>query len=391
MPLWIDNTKSKFKDALFKRIHGNNLIYNVCWEDPAIDRKVLDINEDSKMLMITSAGCNALEYLLDNPKKIYTVDLNPRQNAVLELKRALIKHTDWHTLFEFFGKGALQNPDKIYKDVLRDELSKPTRQIWDKKLDYFKRKESGKTYLFRGTSGNLAWLVRKYLNRHKKLNGLIEDLFACTNLQEQAEVYEKIEVKLWNGLINWLLDQQLTMTMIGVPEAQKRLIDEQYPGGMGEYMKTSFRNVFANLPIQDNYFWYGYLFGHYTTECCPGYLKKENFETLRSRVDNISIQTISMADFLELNDEEISQFILLDHQDWMAAHLPLELEREWKAIMMRAKDGAKMLMRSAGITIDFIPGFVTNHVNFDDELAKAHHLEDRVGTYASMHIGTFSK
>jgi S-adenosylmethionine-diacylglycerol 3-amino-3-carboxypropyl transferase len=98
---------------------------------------------------------------------------------------------------------------------------------------------------------------------------------------------------------------------------------------------------------------------------------------------------MAMADFLELNEVDISQFILLDHQDWMAAHLPLELEREWKAILMRSSENAKMLMRSAGITVDFIPDFVHEKVHFDDELAREHHLSDRVGTYASMHIGTY--
>ena len=32
--------------------------------------------------MITSGGCNALDYLLDEPRRIYAVDMNPRQNAL---------------------------------------------------------------------------------------------------------------------------------------------------------------------------------------------------------------------------------------------------------------------------------------------------------------------
>ena len=35
-------------------------IYNVSWEDPRIDMRVLDIQEDDHVLTIASAGDNAL-------------------------------------------------------------------------------------------------------------------------------------------------------------------------------------------------------------------------------------------------------------------------------------------------------------------------------------------
>jgi S-adenosylmethionine:diacylglycerol 3-amino-3-carboxypropyl transferase len=55
--------------------------------------------------MITSAGCNALDYLLDGPAEIHAIDVNPRQNAVLELKLALIRRGEFDDLFEFFNPG----------------------------------------------------------------------------------------------------------------------------------------------------------------------------------------------------------------------------------------------------------------------------------------------
>ena len=73
---------------------NNDLVYNTCWEDPRCDRQLLQINEESKLCMITSAGCNALDYLLDNPTEIHCVDMNPRQNALLNLKKSVIKNVD---------------------------------------------------------------------------------------------------------------------------------------------------------------------------------------------------------------------------------------------------------------------------------------------------------
>ena len=62
---------NNFRDWIFRQVHTKNLVYNTCWEDPRCDRKLLQFNEDSEVVMITSAGCNALAYLLDDPAAIH--------------------------------------------------------------------------------------------------------------------------------------------------------------------------------------------------------------------------------------------------------------------------------------------------------------------------------
>ncbi|MFO0944569.1 MAG: DUF3419 family protein [Planctomycetota bacterium] len=43
----------------FGMVHGNNLVYNTCWEDPRLDREALGLTAEHQVLVITSAGCNA--------------------------------------------------------------------------------------------------------------------------------------------------------------------------------------------------------------------------------------------------------------------------------------------------------------------------------------------
>src|SRR5262245_58898156 len=92
---------------LFDQIHLRNLIYNQCWEDPELDHQVLDIGPTDRIVMITSAGCNALDYLLRDPLEIVCVDVNPHQTALLELKLAAIEKLSYEQFFEMFGKGRL--------------------------------------------------------------------------------------------------------------------------------------------------------------------------------------------------------------------------------------------------------------------------------------------
>jgi S-adenosylmethionine-diacylglycerol 3-amino-3-carboxypropyl transferase len=84
---------------------------------------------------ITSAGCNALDYLLDVPAHIHAVHMNYRQNALLELKLALIRAGNQKALFEIFGLGATSRLQVIYVE-LRVHLGPVARKDWDDKISY---------------------------------------------------------------------------------------------------------------------------------------------------------------------------------------------------------------------------------------------------------------
>jgi S-adenosylmethionine-diacylglycerol 3-amino-3-carboxypropyl transferase len=80
----VDRLDQKVFDAIYSRALG----YDTCWEDPAVDRVALNLRDQDNLLVITSAGCNVLDYTLTGPRRILAVDANPRQNALLELKLA---------------------------------------------------------------------------------------------------------------------------------------------------------------------------------------------------------------------------------------------------------------------------------------------------------------
>ena len=99
--------------------------------------ELLDLDDKSKVLMITSAGCNALNYVLKNPLSIDCVDLNYRQNALLDLKLAFFKASDFFHLFQFFGKGKYIEPRAYYDKYLRAHLSLKSQLFWDEKIASF--------------------------------------------------------------------------------------------------------------------------------------------------------------------------------------------------------------------------------------------------------------
>ncbi len=383
----------------FNLIHGKNLVYNQCWEDPRLDRVALELTPKDDVLVITSAGCNALDYAIAGANHVYAVDMNYRQNAVLELKKAGLKNLDYETFFNLFGKGRLDSWKTVYPEKLRQHLPEDAQEFWDRHGKFFHGSKRRPSYYFRGTSGLFALIVNSYINRVAKLRTSIDLLLASESLEEQQKIFyeHKMKESLFKPLVQWLLKRDTTLAMLGVPRSQRKQLDECYPGGIAQFIVDRIETVFAKLPMQDNYFWRVYLTGQYTPECCPEYLKKENFEPLKDGIaDKVSTHTNSALGFMESHTGKISRFILLDHMDWLYSNYKQVLADEWQGIVNRATDDAKVLWRSAGLTCDFVDPIEvqingTKHkmgdlLKYKTELAAQLHPIDRVNTYGSFYI-----
>jgi S-adenosylmethionine-diacylglycerol 3-amino-3-carboxypropyl transferase len=374
---------TRLQQKFFNLILDNRLIYNTCWEDPRIDRELLQLTPESTVVAITSAGCNVLDYLLDGPAAIQAVDVNFRQNATLALKMALLGNGDHQALFSFFGKGGDPEYREIYAS-LRPFLPAWARKFWDEKIVYFNPKGLRRSFYWRGASGDFAWVFNRLMLNGNK--GLALALLEAGSLAEQERLYERLEPHLFSRGINWLLRQPGTMAFVGVPTPQMRLIENHYPGGLGRYLQDKLHRVFTEVPIRDNYFWRVYLTGSYTPGCCPSYLLAGNFSVIQQRLSRIKVHTSTVSEFLRTHPGEYSHFVLLDHLDWLAWHDTAALLEEWRHIFRNSRQGTKILFRSAGLDLSFLPETVTAKLRFFPELTEPLHQRDRVGTYGSLHL-----
>ncbi len=374
-------------DLVFKRVHNSQLIYNCAWEDPRIDRELMKLDAASRVVMITSAGCNALDYLLDSPAEVHAIDMNFRQNAVLELKLALIKKGDHAALFEMFGKGSTERFRELYAGV-RADLKPEAQAFWDEKITVFDPASFKRSFYYHGTSGTAAWVMRKTLfaGRHA-LADMALCLLESESLEEQRDIYRQIEPEVWGKFARWLVRQPALMALLGVPRPQMQIIKTQYPGGLTSFVRDKLKRVLTEVPVEDNYFWRVYLTGSYTADCAPNYLHEKNLPLLKANADHLHTHTMTVSDFLTRNPGVYSHYVLLDHQDWLAAHNPAALREEWELILANSRPGTKVLMRSAGFDIDFVPEDIRAKLRFSPEVTERMHLQDRVGTYGSLHFG----
>ncbi len=194
----------------------------------------------------------------------------------------------------------------------------------------------------------------------------------------------------------------LDYLLCGVPPAQRRQIERGFPGGVSAFIQSRLDNVFTKISLVDNYHWRIYMFGRYTPECCPEYLKPDNFERLKAgAVDRVAIHTDSVSRFLARVKTPISKFVLLDHLDWLADKDNPELIREWQAIVDCAAPNARVIWRSGGLESDFVNRVrvevggsqveMGHLLDYRSDLARALHERDRVQTYGSFHIAEFRR
>jgi S-adenosylmethionine-diacylglycerol 3-amino-3-carboxypropyl transferase len=377
---------SGFHQWLFRKLHSSQLVYNATWEDPRLDRELLGLGPESDVVAITSAGCNILDMLLDRPRSIHAVDVNPRQNLLLELKMALIAAGDFGDLFQFFGIGSHPGRHEVL-ERLRRHLRPEALAHWQEHLSLFSPRGLRPSFYWRGTSGlaaSLVWVAAAGLN--VRVRSLALALFEAQSLAEQQEIYEIAEPWIWRPWMERLFRHPALMSLLGVPPSQVRLIEASHPGGLSGYVRDKFRHVMTEVPARDNYFWRVYTTGSYTFDCCPNYLRREHQDSLAAHLPRVSCHTNTIAGFLRAHPGVYSHYLLLDHQDWMASKDPAGLREEWELILACSRPGTRVLLRSAGLDCSFIPAEILSRLRFHPERTEPLHRIDRVGTYGSLHL-----
>ncbi|MEK8015814.1 MAG: BtaA family protein, partial [Candidatus Parabeggiatoa sp.] len=366
------------KKTFYNRLSTKYIIYNACNEDPRVDLELMQMNSDSSICMLCSAGCNALHYLLDNPARIDCIDFNPCQIALADIKFTVIKSSNHTDLWHLFSTGIHPRIKSIYREQLRDRLLPISTVFWDSKLNFFRRGWVKKGLYYRSLSGSLP-ILADWMKKKDK-DALVE-LFQINDLEKQRQIFDRHLLPYLNGKFMRFLVSMMFKT--GIPSRQLDMIHADAKQ-VHRFLLNRVRYVLTELPGFENYFFYQYLFGTYHEECCPEYLKPQNFALFQDRVDRIHLHHTEFSKFLEQSDRPYTHFLLLDHLDWLV-HNPQKLLRQWEIILNRSLVGTKILVRSFLAELDWLPEEVRKNVSFTDNIAPIV-AKDRVGHYQNTYL-----
>jgi len=350
-------------------IHGAieewSIIYNVSWEDPAIEIEALGFNEEDVVLTISSAGCNVLDYLVEGVKHVVAADLNVAQLAMLDLKLAGIKTLTHEQFFALWGRSDNWVFEEVYHSVLRPHLRREeSKEFWDKNgTSLFEN-----NIMFAGTSG----LMAKLFNITAQLTGAAALLQRRTKPAGKNKLTEKV-IDACSYIVSrpWL--NSWLAPLGGIPDQQLALMSSRPDKVLARFKEI----VQTRMWQADNYFYYGYLVGVFSQDCCPRYMSKEHFHKLQDRIDRVTLCHGTFADAAKLRND-FTVLSLLDAMDWMPTEVIADTLAQLIPQVNRPK--CRIFWRSLA---DYVHSPVLAHLE-----VKEVEIYDRVGWYLSQWVAT---
>lgn len=369
----------------------SSFLYHQSWEDPKADIPHLDLNPTDSVLTLTSGGCNSLNLLLQGVDHVTSVDMNPAQNALLELKAVAIQELPYEEIWRMFGEGRHKGIDCVYNISLAPYLSELSRKFWDTRLHYFHdglyhHGSMGKVSLFINRCYKWSSMVRRLLHNILRSNtlGCQKNAWKTSSLLRGIQRFKGVPRVLECVVDMLIFNPILCWYMGGVPMRQLRLLRNDGKT-VTKFLYERWEAVLRNSHIPaENYFYYNILTAHYRQGNCPAYLKRENVIRMR-RTELLKKLTISTDTFLnELIKRTYDKVILMDHADWLSQEdLNVLINALWEHVL----PGGRVLFRSAGLRPPYVDllekaGFKVECVARADEVP----YMDRVNMYSSFYV-----
>ncbi|MEO7672498.1 MAG: BtaA family protein [Pyrinomonadaceae bacterium] len=397
----VQNEKISSKQGFLQKLFAvwfDAFVYNQIWEDPRVDLQALKLDSASRVLTISSGGCNALNYLLESPESVTAVDLNRHHIYLLNLKLAALKYLpSYEDFFDFFGRGKGKNCGTNYLRFIAKHLDKDTRRFWESNT-------LGGSVIF---GVRISFFTGAGLYEHSR-NGYflrffhaVSHLFGCKpdeilkgrSLEEQEKLYAAhIDPFFDNFAIRTLGKLPVTMFGLGIPPQQYDELKKDLTEGKTiiDIYRERTKRLACDYPIQENYFaWQGFA-RKYDTEnrkAVPEYLKEENYDVLKASADHLVTKVGSVIDEIESSKPgTYNRFVFLDAQDWMNAETMTDL---WSAIAENAEPGSRIIFRTASAASPIetnLPAQLRARFSYEKELSSELFKKDRASIYGGFHL-----
>jgi S-adenosylmethionine-diacylglycerol 3-amino-3-carboxypropyl transferase len=318
------------------QVQLSNLLFGSSWEDPASDQRALAIKPGETLMTVTSGGCNTLTLLLEDPGKIYAVDINPSQSYLLELKRAAVRRLSCEDLRAFLGFAPSTNRIETFH-TLGSELSENAQHYWSGHQEAVRK---GVIH-----AGKYESFVRLFSRLVRAIQGRrrIEGLFSCRSVAEQQSYFDrKWNTPQWRLLFKLLVSKRIL--------AKRGLTADyfKFDDGSTSFSESIFRRsrrAICDIPVGSNYFLAQYLQGKYLSEdAVPAYLRRENLATVKQRLDRIEIVIAPAQQWMsERAPSSIDAFSLSNICELMS---PDETARLFAEVARTARTGARVCFRN---------------------------------------------
>ena len=315
-----------------------DILYAQCWEDPEMDRIAFNTTPGDTIFSITSGGCNALAFLLDDPAKVICLDMNRFQNYLLSLKISAFKTLGYNETLEFFGVQSSDRRWELY-EKLKPILSEEEQLYWNNK-----KADINRGIIHCGKYERYMHLLKRVF---RILIGkkIISELFNASSIEEQRILFKnKWDNFKWRLFCRIFLSRAFASMLFD--KAFYKYLEPTF--SFEKYYRSAVRKAVTELPAKENYFLAYILSGNYFIDNLPVYLKKENYNFIRDHVDRIKMVTSGCQEYLRSSPADtISKFNFTNIFEWTSIE---EFTLLLLETLRTAKDGAVITYRNHLVT-----------------------------------------
>ncbi len=278
------------RSEIANKMDWDQVRYSVVWEDWRMLQQALEIRADDDVLSISSAGDNAFALLLEQPRSVTCVDLNPAQNALVALKVAAIKAFDRDAFVAFLGLRPSDDRWRLFERIA-GELEPDVAAYWAEQRAAI---ETGVIH-----AGRLETFFRGFQTgplRDCHSAETIEQLLRFDDIDAQAAYFGEVVATpdFASAFADYFSEEN--MGSHGRDPAQY-----EHVGALdsGAYFWTRFVDCCTRLPMARNFYMQFFLSSRYLDlEQGPRYLRSAEYERLRGLLDRLDLRTAQLEEVL---------------------------------------------------------------------------------------------
>jgi S-adenosylmethionine-diacylglycerol 3-amino-3-carboxypropyl transferase len=354
----------------------SRLSYTLGNEDWDVEKQALRIKPTDRVLCITASGDRPL-HAATEAMEVISIDSNPTQNHLFELKKEAIRLLDYDNYLIFLGaKPGKHRYSSLEK--LSANMNPSSKDFWVKN-----RKVIEKGVLYQGSFEKWMKLASLFLNlmRGNKIDRLLK---AETLEEQQYLLTTQWETLPWRKLFDVVLNPWLMKLTIKDPSLYAYLDPKM---NLSDYIYDRIHGCLNRHLLKNNFLLSFILKGHMPEESYPLYLTEKGHEEIKKNLDKIKCSTIDLISYVESAPENsIDCFSLSDVASYISQS---SFERLMHGVYRSAKPGARFSIRQI-LSNHQIPLSIQPYFERDHKLETHLEKEDRCFIYRFM-SGTIKK
>ena len=353
------------------------LNYSLGNEDWNIEAQALRINSGDKAVCVTASGDRPLHLLMTDCNEVLSIDMNPIQNYLLDLKLAAIKFLDYEKYLAFLGIKPCHHRKKIFYEIKNNLISKGAQDFWEKHLSMITR-----GIIYQGKTERLTYFWGKFLKllRPYKIN----KLFKFDDIESQREfLNKKWDTPFWQKTFETLINSDFLKFILNDPGLNSNELNQS----AGQYVyqrmiKHLQQNLASKSPMLQLI-----LTGRLLPEAYFPYLTWEGYNKIRQNPDRLHYQTGNIVEFL--NSHQANSFDCFSMSD-IASYMPQDIfEKLLAGIQHSGKPQARFCIREF-MSMRTIPQHLTTAFKRAPELEQKFETEESNFVYRFI-VGELQK